>query len=196
MATPLIIPQFQAGRAIVDKEGRPQNDFLRALNQLGAIVQSIYSLPEIQAALADLDAAVAAAQAAADNANAAADSVTAEQSIVTSFPTNFTPPLIEADSAGNVTIANHDRQYGDTTLNPTVAVTGDTIATGQANPNVVRVFYVDAARAGGAVTYQFTVDPADPPIQGGDIHVVGAVTIPAAGTQSGNGVKPPGYVEP
>lgn len=154
-------------------------------------------LPDIQALADQAQASADAAQASADAAQAAADQSTSETSIVNSYPTNPTvPPLISADNTGSVTISTHDRVYGDPTLNPTVSVTGGLIATGGSNPDVIRVYYSDPARAGGAVTYQFTVDPADPPVQGGSIHVVGAVTIPAAGTQSGNGVRPPGYVEP
>ncbi len=163
-------------------------------NQLEAIPAIAAGLEE---QIVAVEAATVAAQEAADNANAAAEASTSEQSILASFPTNPSPaPLISADSAGVVTIADHQRQYGDPTLNPTVNVDGDTIATTELNPSVIRVFYSDPTRAGGAVTYQFTVDPADPPVQGGDTHVVGAVTVPAAGTQSGNGVRPPGYVEP
>lgn len=164
------------------------------------LVEMLEQVPEIQNALANLDSAVAAAdaaaaaaQAAADNANAAAEASASETSIVNSFVTNFTPPVVQADDAGNVTIGNHQRQYGDTALNPTVNVTGDMVATGAVNPAVVRIYYSDPSRAGGAVTYQFTVDPADPPVQGGDVHVVGAVEIPATGTSDGGFVTPPGF---
>ena len=166
------------------------NDAMRSIEQS---LNAILAIPAIQDALVDLDTATQNAQNAADNANAAAEAVTANTSLVNSFPTNFTAPLIDADSAGNVTIANHDREYGDTTMNPTVAVTGDVLATAEAAASVLRIFYVDAARAGGAVTYQYTVDPAPPPVQGGDTHSVGVVEIPAAGTQSGNELFPPGY---
>lgn len=161
----------------MDREGRPTIALMRYLNSAFR-------------ALTDAQNATAAALAAAGIANAAAEAVTAESSITNSFPTNFVAPLISADNTGVVTIADHDRQYGDGT---SVAVDGDTIATGEANPDIVRVYYDDEARAGGAVTYAFTVDPADPPIQGGDRHVIGAVEIPAAGTADGGYVRPPGY---
>lgn len=161
------------------------------------LVTALEQVPEIAASLQGaIDEAQDAADlaiAAAASADEAADAITSEQSLVNSFVTNFTPPLIQADSAGNVTIADHDRQYGNPALDPTVAVDGDTIASGEVNPAVVRVYYTDPARAGGAVSYLFTVDPADPPVQGGDIHVVGAVEIPAAGTSDGGFVRPPGY---
>lgn len=167
-----------------------------AMTEIEKTLNAILAIPLIEDALADLDTAISAADAAAATANAAAASVTSEQSIVTSFPDNFVAPLISADNLGNVTIAAHDRIYGDSVLNPPVAVAGAILATGAAAASVVRVYYNDPARAGGSVTYLYTVDPAAPPVQGGNTHSVGAVTIPAAGTQGGNGVRPPGYVEP
>lgn len=167
-----------------------------AMSKLEDVLNQLLAIPAIEAALADLDTATQAAQDAADAANAAANSVTSESSLVNSYPTNYVGALISATSTGDVTIANHDRAYGDATLNPTVAVVGDTISTGSVSPDVIRVYYIDPTRAGGAVTYLFTVDPADPPVQGGNVHSVGAVEIPAAGTQNGNGVRNPGYVEP
>lgn len=167
-----------------------------AMSKLEDILNQLIAIPLIEAALADLDAATTAAAAAAANANAAAEAVTSESSLVNSFVDNFVAPLISADNLGDITIATHDRVYGDSTLNPTVSVTGAVVSSGAAPASVVRIYYNDPARAGGAVTYLFTVDPAAPPVQGGNVHSVGAVTIPAAGTQGGNGVRPPGYVEP
>lgn len=182
------IPAFQQSRPIADANGIPTNEFLRSLN--GAFKVLVDAQNATAAALAAATAATAAAAA----ANAAASSVTSESSLVNSFVTGFAgaSPL-SADSAGNVTIANHSRQYGDTTLNPTRAVTGAVLATGQVNPALVRIYYDDPTRAGGAVTYHFTVDPAAAPVQGGNRHVVGAVTIPAAGAANGGYVRPPGY---
>lgn len=168
-----------------------------AMKQIEDILNQLLSIPLIIDALADLDAAILAAQAAADNANNAADSVTSETSIVNSYPANPSPaPLISADSTGLITISNHQRVYGDPTLDPTVSVTGNTIATGLAPASIARVYYNDPARSGGGVAYLYTVDPADPPVQGGDTHSVGAVTIPAAGSQAGGQVNPPGHASP
>lgn len=160
-------------------------------------------MPLIIDALADLDAAVLAAQTAAsdaqdsaDQAQGAVDQSNSETSIVSSYPSNFTPPLISADNTGLVSIANHDRVYGDSTLNPTAAVTGDSISTGQPAGSIVRIYYNDPTRAGGAVTYLYTVDPAAPPVQGGNLHSVGAVEIPAAGSVDGGPVRPPGWANP
>lgn len=165
--------------------------------KLEGVLNQILSIPLIIDALADLDAATAAAQAAADNANAAADSVTSDTSLVNSYPANPSPaPLISANNTGSVTISNHQRVYGDSTLNPTVAVTGGIIGTGQPTGSVIRVYYNDPARAGGAVTYLYTVDPSPPPVQTGNVHSVGAVEIPAAGSVDGGPVRAPGYANP
>lgn len=166
------------------------------MTEIEKTLNAILAIPLIEDALVDLDTAIAAADAAAASANAAAEAVTSESSLVNSFVDNFVAPLISADNLGNITIATHDRVYGDSTLNPTVSVTGAVVASGAAPASVVRIYYNDASRAGGAVTYLYTIDPAAPPVQGGNVHSVGAVTIPAAGTQGGNGVRPPGYVEP
>lgn len=166
-----------------------------SMTQIEKTLNAILAIPLIEDALADLDTAIAAADASAANANAAASAVTSESSLVNSYVSNFTAPLISADNLGNVTITLHDRVYGDPSLNPTVSVTGAVIATAAAPTSVVRVYYNDASRAGGAVTYLFTVDPAAPPVQGGNLHSVGAVTIPAAGTLGGKNISPPGFVE-
>lgn len=183
------VPTFQANRAIVDSRGLPTTDFLRALNSLSSVVKALLEIPELQQAIQD-------AQDAADNANNAAASVTGEQSLVNSAPANYTAPLLSADSAGNVPIANHDRVYGDPILNPTVAVVGDVLATAAVPGDIVRPYYLDPARAGGAVTYLFTINDDSAPVQGGDTHTLGAATIPAAGTQDGTPVRAPGNIQP
>jgi hypothetical protein len=175
---------------IVDSEGRPTPQFMmlwqKNCESIETAVNAIQgTLDAIQAA----NDAADAAQAAADSANAAAEAITAESSLSTSYVINFTVPLVSADSSGNVTIADHDRKYGNGDV---VSVDGDVIATGLANPDIARIFYSDPSRDGGAVVYQFSEDEADA-AQVGDIHSVGAVEIPAAGTASGGYVRPPGY---
>lgn len=191
---PLVIPQFQAGRAIVDAEGRPQTDFLRALNQLGAIVQQIYELPDIQAAIVAAQTAANNAQTAANNANSAASASAAESSIVSSFVKSFAgaSPL-EAAVGGNVTVKNHTRQYGNTTLNPDRTITGAVVTTGAAAGAEVHIYYDDATRVNATPTFVSTTTQ---PVQGGNRHVIGSVIIPAAGTSDGGYVRPPGYTGP
>lgn len=174
-----------------------------AMTQLETTLNAILEIPELQTAIQqakaaadNANAAAATAQDAADSAQGAADATAADTSLVNSYVANFTAPVLSATSLGVVTIANHERVYGDSTLNPTVPVTGGSLPTSAATGDAVRIFYDDASRSGGAVTYQFSIDPAPPPVQSGNRHSVGVVTIPAAGSQGGKPVRPPGYVEP
>jgi len=188
-----------------------------AMTAIEKTLNAVLAIPEIQAGLAEIDGKVDVAQAAAVSAQAAAEAAQTaaetaqgsadgaqaqteaqrkESSISQSYVTGYTGSIISATAAGLIAIAAHQRVYGDPTLDPSVAVNGATFSSG-ANPgDVVRVYYVDATRTGGAVTYQFTIDPANPPVQTGNTHSVGAVTIPVTGTKPGNGIRPPGYVEP
>lgn len=196
---------LQRGVPMVDKTGCATMQFqanfqgiIESLqSQIDAITQAQAAATAAQNAADDAQAAADAADAAAAGATAATEANKAETSLVNSYPANpLGGTLIEADNTGAVTIADHDRVYGDTTLNPTVAVDGDVIASAAAPGDIVRVYYVDPTRAGGAVTYQFTVDPASPPVQGGDTHSVGAVEIPAGAPVGGGPVRPPGYANP
>ncbi len=155
--------------------------------------ETLEAIPSIQADVAAAEAAAAAAQASANAAQAAADDVSTATSLENSFITNFTPPLISADNTGAVTIANHDRQYAGDPAPPPVAVIGGTFPSGFVSGDLVRCYYDDAARTGGAVVYQFTLDPTVA-AQTGIRHSVGAVEIPAAGSQDGDPVRPPGFV--
>lgn len=98
---------------------------------------------------------------------------------------------LSASSDGVITIAAHDRKYSDSNIVP---VDGGSL-TGWAPGDFVRVYYRDAARAGGAVAYQGTLEDVT---QSDTVHVVGGVTIPASGSppSSGVGTSPPGYVRP
>jgi hypothetical protein len=182
----------------------------QSMTQIETALNQILAIPAIEAALVDLDAAIIAADAAAAAADAAAVSAQtaaddaavataankAESSIINSYVSLFTAPLISVTTLGVVTIANHSRIYGDPALNPTVTVTGTAaLATTAGVGDVVRVYYNDPTRAGGAVTYLYTVDPTAPPVQGGSTHSVGAVTVPGAGSANGKLVQPPGYID-
>lgn len=170
-----------------------------AMRKIESSLNQLLAIPIIQEALVDLDDAIVAAetaaenaQSAADNAQASANGVTAETSLANSYINNFVAPLISADNLGNVTIANHDRVYGD---GSTVSVIGVVLNTGETSPDILRVYYEDVDRLGGSVTYLYTVDPTPPPAQTGSTHSVGATEIPAAGSQDGDYVRPPGFVD-
>lgn len=164
------------------------------LTQIESILNSLLSLPGIKEALANVTAAVNAANTAAGAANTAANSVMAEASLVNSYPSGFTPPLLSADAAGVVTVAPHTRTYGNSVVNPPRSIAGGTISTGAAPGSTVRIYYDDPTRSGTGFTFQYTVDPASPPVQTGNRHSVGAVKIPTTGSQTGKELVPPGYV--
>jgi hypothetical protein len=172
----------------------PHEKFILLWQQLVELLEEVPAIAEaLQTEVDAAAASAAAAQAAANAAQSAADDVSTATSLENSWITGFTPPLISADSAGNITIANHQRQYAGEPLPAPVNVTGGALPTAFVNPDVVRVYYDQASRAGGAVTYLTTLDPTVA-AQSGDRHSVGAVEIPAAGSQDGDPVRPPGYI--
>lgn len=161
------------------------------LFQIEKTLNAILDIPIIQQAVLDAQAAADSAQVAADTAQNIVDAQVAETSLVNSYADGSS--IVSADSSGNVTIATHTRKYGN---GSSVSVTGSSIATGASSGSIVRIYYDDPTRAGGAVTYQYTIDPATPPVQTGNRHVVGAVSVPVSGTNSGKPVSPPGYIDP
>lgn len=135
-----------------------------------------------------------AAQQAAAQANQKAESIDSSVTLANS-KTDPVDGILSASSDGTVTIAAHSRVY---TYSSGVVVTVPVNAgavSGFAQGSFVRIYYMDAAREGGAVAYQGTTAEVT---QTGDTHVVGGVTIPAAGSppSSGTGTTPPGYVRP
>lgn len=169
----------------------------QAMTNIEKAVNEVLAIPEIKAAIVAANAAAANANAAAAAAKSTADKQAAESSLVSSYisPNSFTGDLITVSSTGSVTVKTHTRIYGNPTLNPSVTVTGSTFSvTGVVAGDIIRVYYNDPTRAGGAVTYITTVDPAAPLAQSGDTHSVGAVSVPGTGTTPGKYIKPPGYI--
>lgn len=138
----------------------------------------------------DIESVLAAVQAAQAAAAAAQQTANATQAVI-SLTDSYTNPvsILTAASDGTVTIAAHSRVYGDGT---SVSVNSGTV-TGQSGNTTI--YYTDPARAGGAVTYRGTTSPI---AQTGDTHIVGQVTIPAAGQPATTGAGPsaPGYTPP
>lgn len=135
--------------------------------------------------LQQIQAAQALAQAANDNA-AAVNSRTA-------LADSYTDPvrILTAANDGSVSVIAHDRVYGD----GTVASVDAGSVTGFASGDYVAVYYEDAGREGGGVSYLGSTSPVS---QEGSTHVVGQVTIPAAGEApaTGSGTTAPGYTPP
>ena len=194
--------------SIVVQDGTPTHQFQQNWqNQGKAIEGAIQILAEavdgILAAQAAAEAANAAAavaqdaaataQVAAEAANDAAAAVGSEGTITASGTSGLTLTATDAGTDATVNISAHTRIYGD---GSSVSVGSGSI-TGLAYSTDYWVFYDDPTRAGGAVTYQHSTDPADA-VQTGDRHSVGAVTTPAAAAPDNNGkeVLPAGVVYP
>lgn len=193
----LRISRIDMGLPIVTETRRPTQKHLQDLNKafdaievaFNALEGTTTDLGELLASVILLNELIVDAEAAIDAANEVTAEIAASDSLAKSWIENFTPPVVSADNAGLVTIANHDRHYGNGDI---VAVTGDTLATGEAAGIIVYIFYDDTSRAGGAVTYQYSTVEADA-AQLGDRHNVGAVEVPAAGTANGGYARPPGF---
>jgi hypothetical protein len=189
---------LQQGRAIVDAAGRPTTEFQTLINtnnkNVVAAINALASIPEIQQALQGLDDATQAAQQAAADAAMAADQAQqqtgATQREAALQGSYIEPTTVLSASPTTINISAHTRRYADGT---SAAVNGGNVtATGQGD--VDYVYYNDPARTGGTVIYLVSTTP---PVQTGDTHVVGAVTIPTTGTeQGGEGPRRPGFVAP
>lgn len=176
------LARLQRQQAYFDRDGHPtaqmQLHWQRAMERIEQRFTSIEGvLAQIQAAQRDAAAAMQTAL-----------TVTAKVDLANSY-TDPVSGVLTASSDGVITIAGHSRVYGDGT---TKAVAGGTLS-GYLPGQFIRVYYVDAARAGGSVSYQATTGEI---VQSGDTHVVGGVTIPAVGAANatGAGTVPPGYV--
>lgn len=182
--------KLQRGVPITDKAGQPTAAFQLYWQQAIEGLQSqIDAIAAAQAAADAANAAAAAADAAATSAQNAADEAAAATAISNSYPTGLTLTGTDAGSDATVSISAHTRVYGDGT---SVSVNSGTI-TGLAYSTDYYVYYDQASRAGGTVSYQATTTITTA-AQTGDRHTVGKVTTPAAGSppNTGNQVEPPG----
>lgn len=189
------IPRLQSGRAIVDANGMPMNDFLQAINTIFAQIEASFNgIDEALAAAGIAQGAALKAQQAADaaakaasDASAAAAASSKEQALTNSY---IVPSSVLKATPTTITIAAHTRYYTDGT---SVAVNAGSVAATLAG-DTDYVSYSDPNRTGGAVSYQVSTNP---PTQAMNVHVVGAVTIPSTGTANGGqGPERPGTVQP
>lgn len=193
----LRLPRLVSSVEVVDQNRRPTGTFIQWWQQVVTLIERAINLivdltgiqEQFEIALAQAQAAAASAQAAADAATAQANAAKREQALVNSY---IEPASVLSATSDTITIIAHTRYYADGT---SAMVNGATVPT--TGPSVVNyVYYDDPARTGGAVPY--VVDTIAP-VQTGDRHVVGAVSVPAAGSPAqpgGPGPRPPGYVEP
>lgn len=188
------LDRYQRAVPIVDKNGNPTMQE-QAANQrnLEAIEAAFAAQGQQIEFLTTIVNGLQAAQAAAAQANQGVLALNAGVSL-SSSRTEPVDGLLTATSDGVVTISAHSRVYTSGSTETSVAVNAGSVS-GFAPGAFVRVFYMDAARAGGAVAYQGTTAEVT---QTGDTHVIGGVTIPQVGSppSEGNGTTPPGYVRP
>lgn len=187
--------------AIVDGEGKPTFQFQRKwqdtvealVDAITLLADAVTAVEDAQTAADAANAAAAAADAAAVAAQTAADTVTADSALANSYVTGLTLTATDAGASVTLTISAHTRVYGDGT---SVAVSGGSV-TGLAYSTDYRIYYDQASRAGGAVTYAATTSITTA-AQTGDRHSVGAVPTPAAAAppETGTPVFPPGYAIP
>lgn len=131
--------------------------------------------------------------AAAQDLAAAANETATDTNDAVSIANSYVSPvdLLTAANDGSITIDAHTRYYGN---GSSVSVNSGSV-TGFAGGDYVTVYYKDAARVGGAVTYVGTTNAV---AQKGDVHVVGQATIPASGEPpaTGSSTASPGYKPP
>lgn len=180
---------------IVDKNGLPTIDFQRWWQSFATQIEvEVGALAAAQSAAASAAAAQTSAntaQTAANTANSAASaaqtSATTANSVASLTNSGTTSLTITAADAGadvTITISAHNRVYGNGT---TVSVNGGTL-TGLAYSTTYFIYYDQASRAGGAVTYAATTSETTA-AQTGDRHLVGKVVTPAAAAPATTGKR-------
>lgn len=165
-----LFPRLRDGVPIATADGNPSSDFILKWQNVMTLLESV---PEIQAALA---------------------AVTTDTSLSNSYVSGLTLEAFNDGATCHVDISDHTRVYGDGT---SVPVTGGSIS-GLAHDTVIRVYYDQASRTGGIVTYQWTSDP-EVAAQSGIRHSVGATVTPRVAEVDsivGSGAPAPGYAIP
>lgn len=198
---PLRLDRLMRDVAITENNGRPTLQYQAAeQRKIEQIEIAFLNLEEQVALIAAAQEAANAANLAAVAANdaavaaqGAADDAASVSQLTTSGVSGLTLTATDAGANVTITVSAHTRVYGDGT---SVAVSGGSI-TGLAYSMAFYIYYDDALRAGGAVTYQATTSQATG-AQTGNRHALGAVTTPAAlgAPVGGNPNLPPGVQEP
>lgn len=155
-------------------------------NTMEAIEAALRGLTGQVGDLSILVAQIKAAQDLAQSAQAIATETKAQQDITNSYTSPSA--VLTASNDGTITIAAHQRVYGD---GAGVSVNAGSLS-GFTPGDYVAVYYDDPGREGGAVVYMGTTDAV---AQAGARHSVGQIAIPQAGEapSTGGGVAAPGY---
>ena len=180
----MVLPVLSAQQQIADtKTGKPTSQFKRFMD-------------ETRTGTLEADAALAALIAAVEAINATQqeqiDRLTSALRAISHTDGLFI--VASADGAtAKIVITDHTRTYVD----EAVEVDGDTL-TGLAYATTYSIYYDDADRLGGAVTYIATTNNADA-VTNSDHparHLVGLATTPATSGDppvDGGGTVPPGF---
>lgn len=179
----LKLPRLQRLTAIAGRDGTPDrafhqwwDTFAKSLETaINDLADSVAAIAAAQAAADAANAAAAAADAAALAAQGAADDAAATSALTNSGVTGVTITGTDAGANATVSITAHTRVYGDGT---SVSVNSGSV-TGLAYSTLYYVYYDQASRLGGAVTYAATTSDSTA-AQTGNRHLVGSVTTPAA----------------
>lgn len=194
---PIVLDRLTSSDVLFNPDGTPsirmmaiwQNQVEQVEESVNAVIDAINAAELAQAAADTANAAAATAQAAADAADTAAEAVTTEQDIINSYVTGITITGTDAGADATINVSAHTRTYGD---GSSVSVNSGSV-TGLSYSTLYYIYYDQASRAGGAVTYAATTSDSVA-VQSGDRHVVGSVTTPAAAAPDNNGgyVRAPG----
>ena len=194
---PIVLDRLTSSDVLFNADGTPslrmmaiwQNQAEQVEESVNAVIDAINAAAAAQAAADAADTAAANAQAAADAADTAAAAATTEQELNNSYVTGITITGTDAGANATINITAHTRVYGD---GASVSVNSGSV-TGLSYSTLYYIYYDQASRAGGAVTYATTTDETVA-VQTGDRHVVGSVTTPAAAApdESGGYIRPPG----
>ena len=122
-----------------------------------------------------------------------ATNITVSQSLATSYVSGATITATDAGANVTISVSAHNRYYPQANGSVSYVTVNAGSVTGLAYSTQYFIFYDDPARTGGTVTYQQT-NNAVYAAQLGELHVVGAVTTPAAlgAPIGGSYTRPPG----
>lgn len=182
----LRLPRLPRNVRLIDGNGFPTAAFQQWWQAFAVGIEgelgALEAADAATAAAVAANAAASAANAAAVSANGAAvvaqgaaDDAANANAIANSGVTGATITATDVGPDVTVSITAHTRVYGD---NVSVSVNAGSV-TALAYSTTYFIYYDQASRAGGAVTYQVTTVEANA-AQLGDRHLVGRVLTPAA----------------
>lgn len=189
---PLKLPRFQY-KIPITKSDYPTEAFHQWWQEIAKNLETSFGdMETVQADILAAQADITAAQ--ADIVSAQADIELALRRINIGLSATQPTSILTASDAGTdatITIAGHNRIYGDGTV---LAITGGSLM-GLAYTTTYAIYYDDVTLADGTPTFVATTTLTDAQANKVDgRHFVGQITTPASGGggTSGSGPTPPG----